>query len=132
RSSLLFFVGVSLPLPSAPLFPYTTLFRSLNAFTGLSVAATGYVFENLLLLVAGTLVGAAGTLLTVLMARAMGRSLLSTLFAALRGGSTLGSTAVSERPVRSAGPESVAIKLGYAGRVIIVPGYGLRSEEHTS
>lgn len=97
----------------------------LNAFTGLSVAATGYVFENLLLLVAGTLVGAAGTLLTILMARAMGRSLFSTLFGALRGGSTLGSTTVSDRAVRSAGPADVAIMLGYANRVIIVPGYGL-------
>ncbi|MFC7623303.1 NAD(P)(+) transhydrogenase (Re/Si-specific) subunit beta [Microlunatus sp. GCM10028923] len=97
----------------------------LNAFTGLSVAATGYVFENLLLLVAGTLVGAAGTLLTILMARAMGRSLFSTLFGALRGGSTLGATTASDRPVRSAGPVDVAILLGYANRVIIVPGYGL-------
>ncbi|GAB3764747.1 NAD(P)(+) transhydrogenase (Re/Si-specific) subunit beta [Microlunatus parietis] len=97
----------------------------LNAFTGLSVAATGYVFENLLLLVAGTLVGAAGTLLTILMARAMGRSLFSTLFGALRGGSTLGATTASDRPVRSAGPTDVAIMLGYANRVIIVPGYGL-------
>ncbi len=97
----------------------------LNAFTGLSVAATGYVFENLLLLVAGTLVGAAGTLLTILMARAMGRSLFSTLFGALRGGSTLGSTKVSDRPVKTAQPGDVAIMLGYASRVIIVPGYGL-------
>ncbi|WP_152361239.1 NAD(P)(+) transhydrogenase (Re/Si-specific) subunit beta [Microlunatus speluncae] len=97
----------------------------LNAFTGLSVAATGYVFQNLLLLVAGTLVGAAGTLLTILMARAMGRSLISTLFGALRGGSTLGSTKLSDRPVKSAQPGDVAMMLGYAGRVIIVPGYGL-------
>jgi NAD(P) transhydrogenase subunit beta len=97
----------------------------LNAFTGLSVAAGGYVLENTLLVVAGTLVGASGTLLTKLMAAAMGRSLLSTLFGALRGGSTLGATAISTRPVKSASPEDVAILLGYADRVIIVPGYGL-------
>jgi NAD(P) transhydrogenase subunit beta len=97
----------------------------LNAFTGLSVAAGGYVLENALLVVAGTLVGASGTLLTKLMAAAMGRSLLSTLFGALRGGSTLGGTAISTRPVKSASPEDVAILLGYADRVIIVPGYGL-------
>ncbi|MCW2804211.1 MAG: H+-translocating transhydrogenase subunit beta [Propionibacteriaceae bacterium] len=97
----------------------------LNAFTGLSVAAGGYVLENTLLVVAGTLVGASGTLLTKLMAAAMGRSLLSTLFGALRGGSTLGGTAISTRPVKSASPEDVAILLGYADRVIIVPGYGL-------
>jgi proton-translocating NAD(P)+ transhydrogenase subunit beta len=97
----------------------------LNAFTGLSVAAGGYVLGNTLLLVAGTLVGASGTLLTKLMAAAMGRSLLNTLFGALKGGSTLGAGQASDRPVRSAGPEDVAILLGYASRVIVVPGYGL-------
>ncbi len=97
----------------------------LNAFTGLSVAASGYVLENTLLLVAGTLVGSAGTLLTRLMAKAMGRSLANTLFGALRGGSTLGGGEASNRPVRSSSPTDVAIMLGYADRVIIVPGYGL-------
>jgi NAD(P) transhydrogenase subunit beta len=97
----------------------------LNAFTGLAVAAGGYVLGNTVLLVAGTLVGASGTLLTKLMAAAMGRSLLNTLFGALKGGSTLGAGEASDRPVRSAGPEDVAILLGYAQRVIIVPGYGL-------
>jgi H+-translocating NAD(P) transhydrogenase subunit beta len=97
----------------------------LNAFTGLSVAAGGYVLDNTLLLVAGTLVGASGTLLTRMMATAMGRSLTNTLFGALKGGSTLGAGEISDRPVKSAGPEDVAILLGYAKRVIIVPGYGL-------
>jgi NAD(P) transhydrogenase subunit beta len=97
----------------------------LNALTGLSVAAGGYVLANPLLLVAGTLVGAAGTLLTKLMAAAMGRSLFATLFGALRGGSTLGGDTVSDRPVRSSTPADVAIMLAYASNVIIVPGYGL-------
>ncbi len=97
----------------------------LNAFTGLTVAAGGYVLGNTVLLVAGTLVGASGTLLTKLMAAAMGRSLLNTLFGALKGGSTLGAGEASDRPVRSAAPADVAILLGYAHRVIIVPGYGL-------
>ncbi|HET8560254.1 MAG TPA: NAD(P)(+) transhydrogenase (Re/Si-specific) subunit beta [Marmoricola sp.] len=97
----------------------------LNAFTGLTVAAGGYVLQNTLLLVAGTLVGASGTFLTLLMARAMGRSVTNILFGALKGGSTLGAGTVSDRPVKSAGPEDVAILLGYADRVIIVPGYGL-------
>ena len=97
----------------------------LNALTGLAVAAGGYVLGNTLLLVAGTLVGAAGTLLTWLMAKAMGRPVTSTLFGALKGGSTLGSSQASDRPVRSAGPADVAISLAYASRVIIVPGYGL-------
>ena len=97
----------------------------LNAFTGLTVAASGYLLENILLLVAGTLVGSAGTLLTRLMANAMGRSVINILFGALKGGSTLGATTVSNRPVKSAGPADVAILLAYAQRVIIVPGYGL-------
>jgi NAD(P) transhydrogenase subunit beta len=97
----------------------------LNAFTGLAVAASGYLLENTLLLVAGTLVGSAGTLLTRLMANAMGRSLINILFGALKGGSTLGATTVSDRPVKSVSPADVAILLAYAQRVIIVPGYGL-------
>jgi NAD(P) transhydrogenase subunit beta len=97
----------------------------LNAFTGLTVAAGGYVLGNVVLLVAGTLVGASGTFLTLLMAKAMGRSVSNILFGALKGGSTLGGGVASDRPVKSAGPEDVAIMLGYADRVIIVPGYGL-------
>ena len=97
----------------------------LNAFTGLAVAASGVVLGNVLLVVAGTLVGASGTILTRAMAAAMGRSVAGILFGAFRGGSTAGSTAVSDRPVRSSSPEDVAVLLGYAQRVIIVPGYGL-------
>ncbi|GAB3452603.1 NAD(P)(+) transhydrogenase (Re/Si-specific) subunit beta [Actinophytocola sediminis] len=97
----------------------------LNAFSGITVAASGYVLSNTLLIVAGTLVGASGTLLTKMMADAMGRSLVNILFGAFAGGSTLGSTTESDRPVRSAGPGDIAILLGYARKVIVAPGYGL-------
>ena len=97
----------------------------LNAFTGLAVAASGLVLGNVLLVVAGTLVGASGTILTRAMASAMGRSVTGILFGAFRGGSTAGSTATSDRPVRSSSPEDVAVLLGYAQKVVIVPGYGL-------
>lgn len=97
----------------------------LNAFTGLTVAASGFVLDNVLLLVAGTLVGASGTLLTRLMAKAMGRPLTGTLFGAFSGASTLGGGEASERPVKSLGPADVAVMLAYAERVVIVPGYGL-------
>jgi NAD(P) transhydrogenase subunit beta len=97
----------------------------LNAFTGLTVAASGLVLGNVLLLVAGTLVGASGTILTRAMAGAMGRSVGAIIFGAFRGGSSAGSTVVSDRPVRSSSAEDVGILLGYAQRVIIVPGYGL-------
>jgi NAD(P) transhydrogenase subunit beta len=97
----------------------------LNAGTGLAVAASGYILSNTVLLVGGTLVGASGTFLTLLMAKAMGRSVANVLFGALKGGSTLGAGEASDRPVKSAGAEDVAIMLHYAERVIIVPGYGL-------
>jgi H+-translocating NAD(P) transhydrogenase subunit beta len=97
----------------------------LNAFTGLTVAASGLLLGNVLLLVAGTLVGASGTILTRAMASAMGRSVAGIIFGAFRGGSTAGSSAVSDRPVRSSSAEDVAILLAYAQRVIVVPGYGL-------
>ncbi|HET7659428.1 MAG TPA: NAD(P)(+) transhydrogenase (Re/Si-specific) subunit beta [Oryzihumus sp.] len=97
----------------------------LNAFTGLTVAASGYVLDNVLLLVAGTLVGASGTILTRLMAAAMGRSLASILFGAFRQKAAGPAGPGEERPVRSGSPEDVAILLGYARKVVIVPGYGL-------
>jgi NAD(P) transhydrogenase subunit beta len=97
----------------------------LNAFTGLAVGASGIVLGNVLLVVAGTLVGASGTILTRAMASAMGRGVSGILFGAFRGGSSAGSTTVSERPVRSSSAEDVAVMLGYAERVVIVPGYGL-------
>ena len=117
-------VGVLLVLPVGGA-DVPIVISLLNAFTGLTVAAGGYVLSNTLLLVAGTLVGASGTFLTLLMANAMGRSVANILFGALKGGSTLGGGEASDRPVKSAGPEDVAIMLGYADRVIIVPGYGL-------
>lgn len=117
-------VGVLLVLPVGGA-DVPIVISLLNAFTGLTVAAGGYVLSNTLLLIAGTLVGASGTFLTLLMANGMGRSVTNILFGALKGGSTLGGGEISDRPVKSAGPEDIAILLGYAERVIIVPGYGL-------
>ncbi|MEY2673301.1 MAG: hypothetical protein RLZZ508_1178, partial [Actinomycetota bacterium] len=98
----------------------------LNAFTGLSVAASGYVLQNVLLIVAGTLVGASGTLLTQLMAQAMGRPITNTLFGAFNAVSSAGGAGAAEtRPVKSGSPQDIAIMLGYARKVIFVPGYGL-------
>jgi NAD(P) transhydrogenase subunit beta len=97
----------------------------LNAFTGLSVAASGYVLNNVLLIVAGTLVGASGTLLTRMMAQAMGRPLTNTLFGAFKKRVASSAVSAEDRPVKSASPQDVAIMLAYARKVIIVPGYGL-------
>jgi len=120
--SLVFGVLFVLPVGGADVPIVISL---LNAFTGLSVAAGGYVLQNVLLIIAGTLVGASGTLLTREMAKAMGRPLTSTLFGAFAG-TTAGSTGSgSDRPVRSGSPNDVAIMLGFSSKVILVPGYGL-------
>jgi len=120
--SLIFGVLFVLPVGGADVPIVISL---LNAFTGLTVAASGYVLENILLIVAGTLVGASGTILTRLMAEAMGRSLFGTLFGAFTAKAVAGGGEQETRPVRSGSPDDVAILLNYARRVVIVPGYGL-------
>jgi NAD(P) transhydrogenase subunit beta len=99
----------------------------LNAFTGLAVAASGFELENNVLIVAGMLVGASGTLLTMLMGRAMNRSIANVLFGAF-GQVTESAAAVAAGDggsVRSANAEDVAVMLAYAHKVVFVPGYGL-------
>ncbi len=100
----------------------------LNACTGLAVAASGFTLNNFALIVAGTLVGASGSLLTKLMSDAMGRSIGNILFGAFgqvqaaAGGAAAGAAG---RSVRSASAEDLGTLLAYSQRVIIVPGYGL-------
>jgi NAD(P) transhydrogenase subunit beta len=120
--SLLFGVLFVLPVGGADVPIVISL---LNAFTGLTVAASGYVLDSTLLIIAGTLVGASGTILTRLMAEAMGRSLFGTLFGAFTAKPQAAAAAGEERPVKSGSPEDVAILLNYARRVVIVPGFGL-------
>jgi NAD(P) transhydrogenase subunit beta len=120
--SLLFGVLFVLPVGGADVPIVISL---LNAFTGLTVAASGYVLNATLLIIAGTLVGASGTILTRLMAEAMGRSLFGTLFGAFTAKAQSGGGAADTRPVKSGTPDDVAILLNYARRVVIVPGFGL-------
>ena len=120
--SLLFGVLFVLPVGGADVPIVISL---LNAFTGLTVAASGYVLNATLLIIAGTLVGASGTILTRLMAEAMGRSLFGTLFGAFTAKAQSGSANQETRPVKSGTPDDVAILLNYARRVVIVPGFGL-------
>ena len=100
----------------------------LNACTGLAVAASGFTLNNFALIVAGTLVGASGSLLTKLMSDAMGRSLANVLFGAfgqVQTAATAGAGGGAGRSVRSASAEDLGTLLAYSQRVIIVPGYGL-------
>ena len=120
--SLLFGVLFVLPVGGADVPIVISL---LNAFTGLTVAASGYVLQSTLLIVAGTLVGASGTILTRKMAEAMGRSLFGTLFGAFTAKPQAAAEAGEARPVKSGSPDDVAILLNYAQRVVIVPGFGL-------
>ena len=120
--SLLFGVLFVLPVGGADVPIVISL---LNAFTGLTVAASGYVLQATLLIIAGTLVGASGTILTRLMAEAMGRSLFGTLFGAFTAKASDQASGAETRPVKSGSPDDVAILLNYARRVVIVPGFGL-------
>jgi H+-translocating NAD(P) transhydrogenase subunit beta len=98
----------------------------LNAFTGLSAAAAGFALDNVALIVAGTIVGSSGTILTMEMATAMNRSVANVLFAGFGGASAGGGGgSTEERPHVSIGAQDAAIKLAYADTVVIVPGYGL-------
>ncbi len=98
----------------------------LNAFTGLAAAATGFELGSNVLIVSGALVGASGTLLTMLMSRAMNRSIGNVLFGAFgKVQAGAGTGAALEGTVRSVTPEDVAIMLSYAHKVVVVPGYGL-------
>jgi NAD(P) transhydrogenase subunit beta len=98
----------------------------LNAFTGLAAAAAGFALDNVALIVAGTLVGSSGTILTMEMATAMNRSVANILFAGFGGAPAAGPGGDGEeRPHTSIGPQDAAIKLAYADSVVIVPGYGL-------
>jgi NAD(P) transhydrogenase subunit beta len=103
------------------------LISLLNSFTGLAVAASGFVLDNNLLIVAGTLVGASGIILTRLMSSAMGRSLPNILFSAFGAviTATGGEEGDASRAVRTGSAEDVGVLLAYARKVVIIPGYGL-------
>jgi len=118
-------VGVSFVLPIGGA-DVPVLISLLNSFTGLAVAASGFTLDSNVLIVAGTLVGASGILLTKMMSQAMGRSLPNVMFSAF-GSATTGDAAGGgdDRPVRSGSPDDIAVMLAYARKVIIVPGYGL-------
>jgi NAD(P) transhydrogenase subunit beta len=124
--ALAFVLGIAFVLPIGGA-DVPVLISLLNAFTGLAVAASGFTLGSNLLIVAGTLVGASGILLTRLMSAAMGRSLSNVLFSAFGSNITASGATDREdgRSVRSGTPEDIAVLLSYASRVVIIPGYGL-------
>jgi NAD(P) transhydrogenase subunit beta len=124
--ALAFGIALVMPIGGADMPVVISL---LNAYTGLAVAMAGFTLNNQLLIVAGTLVGASGTILTRLMSKAMNRSLGNVLFGAFGAAPTADAAAATAglegRSIRSIGPEDAAILLSYAQNVIVVPGYGL-------
>ncbi len=97
----------------------------LNSYSGLAAAATGFVIDNNVLIISGSLVGASGVILTKLMCKAMNRSLPNVLFGVLDAGESSASSDEIYATVRSSSAEDVAMLLETAQRVIFVPGYGL-------
>ena len=123
--ALLFGVLFVLPIGGADMPVVISL---LNAFTGLAAAATGFELENNVLIVSGMLVGASGTMLTILMGRAMNRSIANVLFGAFGQVAPSAAAAAAggaDGQVRSASAEDVAVMLAYAHKVVFVPGYGM-------
>lgn len=98
----------------------------LNSCTGLAAAVTGFAMSNMSMIIAGTLVGAAGSLLTVLMCQAMNRSLVKVIFGTFGGGPASKAAAASTgQTMREIAASECAIMMGYGRKVIIIPGYGL-------
>jgi NAD(P) transhydrogenase subunit beta len=117
-------IGFVLPIGGADV---PVLISLLNSLTGVAVAASGFTIGNNLLIVAGTLVGASGLLLTQMMCKAMGRSLPNILFSAFGANITAtgGAEGDASRTVKSSTPEDIGVLLAYARKVAIIPGYGL-------
>jgi NAD(P) transhydrogenase subunit beta len=98
----------------------------LNSCTGLAAALTGFGMQNMSMIIAGTLVGAAGSLLTLLMCKAMNRSLVKVVFGSFGSASaSAGAAAQTGQTMREIAASECAIMMGYARKVIIIPGYGL-------
>ena len=120
-----FIIGIAVVLPIGGA-DVPVLISLLNSLTGIAVAASGFTLDNNMLIIAGTLVGASGLLLTLMMCKAMGRSLPNILFSAFgSAGGTGGAASGEQRPVKSSSPEDIGVMLAYANKVVIIPGYGL-------
>ena len=123
--SLALFFGIAMVMPIGGA-DMPVVISLLNSFTGLAVAADGFAINNNAMIVAGTLVGSSGTLLTLLMCKAMNRPVTNVLFGAFgsSGGSAAAASGVAGtvKPIQA---DEVALLLTYAQRVVIVPGYGM-------
>ncbi|MBN8734698.1 MAG: NAD(P)(+) transhydrogenase (Re/Si-specific) subunit beta [Xanthomonadales bacterium] len=120
--SLVFGIAMTLPIGGADMPVVISMY---NAFTGLAVAFEGFVLQNEAMIIAGMVVGAAGTLLTQLMAKAMNRSLGNVLFGNFGGGGGAGESQEIAGALKPIDANDAAVMMAYAERVAIVPGYGM-------
>ena len=124
-------VGISLLLGIFQVLPIggadmPVVISVLNSCTGMAAAITGFAMENMSMIIAGTLVGAAGSFLTLLMCKAMNRSLANVLFGSFGSGSAaVGAMKAIEGSQREISSQETAMMMAYATRVVIIPGYGL-------
>src|SRR5712672_1612919 len=125
---LAFIFGLLLVLPigSADMPVVMSL---LNSYAGLASAATGFVLSNNVLIIAGTLDGFSGFILSILMCRAMNRSMTNVLFGAFGSAKTVARVAGEQGEMREVGLEEVAVQLAYANQVVFVPGYGMATAQ---
>jgi NAD(P) transhydrogenase subunit beta len=120
----LFGVMLVIPIGSADMPVVMSL---LNSYAGLAAAATGFVLSNNVLIIAGTLDGFSGFILSVLMCRAMNRSITNVLFGGF--GAASASASATDGTMREIQPEDAAVQLAYANRVVFVPGYGMATAQ---
>jgi NAD(P) transhydrogenase subunit beta len=123
--AFLFGVLLVMPIGSADMPVVMSL---LNSYAGLASAATGFVLGNNVLIIAGTLDGFSGFILSILMCRAMNRSITNVLFGAFGSVST-GAMEGEQGEMREVGLEDIAVQLAYANKVVFVPGYGLATAQ---
>ncbi len=120
--SLLYGILFVMPIGGADMPVVISL---LNSFTGVAAACGGFLYDNKAMLTGGILVGAAGTLLTILMCKAMNRSLMNVLIGSFGGGSSSAAGKTEQGHYKEISLSDAAVVMRYANRVIIVPGYGL-------
>jgi proton-translocating NAD(P)+ transhydrogenase subunit beta len=101
----------------------------LNSYAGLASAATGFVLSNKVLIIAGTLDGFSGFILSILMCRAMNRSMTNVLFGAFGSAATAAAGSEQQGSMREVGLDDIATQLAYANKVVFVPGYGLATAQ---
>ena len=120
--SLLYGILLVIPIGGADMPVVISL---LNSFTGMAAAFAGFLYNNHVMLTGGILVGSAGTILTVIMCKAMNRSLTNVIFGAFGGGGAASTANAGDKSVKDISIADTAVLLNYSKKVVIVPGYGL-------